>query len=255
MQHVTEIGTEAFLGCTLLTKFILGDNKNFSTAKGMLFDYDKTVLIAYPSADDCIRLPKSVRRIESRVLYDCKDLRSVEAPGVTELGKEALFSNSSLQSIRMPKAEIIGESAFRACRELWSADMPAVIELGKSALGGCSIISIHLPEAKKIGEGAFCWCSSLHEAYIPKAETIEKEAFSYCMSLYSVDMKSAKYIGEKAFESCNRLKEVYLGAAAPTLADDAFEGCSDELVIYVPKGAKGYDAPEWSKYSIVGRKK
>ena len=61
-------------------------------------------------------------------------------------------------------------------------------------------------------------------------------AFSGCKGLTSVTIPAdVTSVGYSAFYACGRLADVYFrGAAAPDVAEDAFEGCDEGLIVHVP---------------------
>lgn len=86
---VTEIGKEAFAGCTNLQSLVI---------------------------------PNSVKVIEEGAFGDCTSLQSLEIPNsVTEIDERAFMDCTSLQSIVIPDSvTTIGKSAFQDCISLQS---------------------------------------------------------------------------------------------------------------------------------------
>jgi hypothetical protein len=72
---------------------------------------------------------------------------------------------------------------------------------------------------------------------------IGKRAFAACHSLTDVTIPaSVTNIGERAFED-GRLTGVYFLGNAPAITGNIFDGCGDDLSVYVLTGATGWDAP------------
>ena len=109
-NSVTNIGNCVFMGCDSLTKIIIpssvvnmngnpfrvwnGDLHNESKAfvyeHQVLFDKDKTTLIAYRSKDTNYIIPNSVTNIGDKAFEDCKSLVSIKIPNsVTYIGDKA----------------------------------------------------------------------------------------------------------------------------------------------------------------------
>lgn len=111
-NSVTNIGNCVFMGCDSLTKIIIpssvvnmngnpfrvwnGDLHNESKAfvyeHQVLFNKDKTTLIAYRSKDTNYIIPNSVTNIGDKAFEDCKSLVSIKIPNsVTYIGDKAFW--------------------------------------------------------------------------------------------------------------------------------------------------------------------
>lgn len=99
---VTSMGTIVFGYCTnLISISVDGENTTYLSENGVLFNKDKTILMAYPvgKADTAYVMPSGVTSIEDYAFVGCVNLESIEI-------------SSSLISI--------GSSAFRECTKLTS---------------------------------------------------------------------------------------------------------------------------------------
>ena len=136
-NSVTNIGEWAFYGCKSLTNIIIpssvvnmngnpflgwdGDLHNESKAfvyeRQVLFNKDKTTLIAYRSKDTNYIIPDSVTNIGDGAFYKCEYLKSINIPdSVTNIGDYAFVGCESLTSINIPNSVTnIGRSAFIEC--------------------------------------------------------------------------------------------------------------------------------------------
>ena len=161
-ESVTEIGNGAFDGCSSLTRITVSkDNK------------------VYDSREDC----NAIIHTESNTLIrGCEN--TIIPPSVTEIGKYAFWSCSSLTSISIPPSvTMIGSNAFRGCSSLTSITIPpSVTEIGEETFYDCSsLTSITIPPSvTKIGWYAFYGCSSLTEVRIPNGCNVDKSAFWNC---------------------------------------------------------------------------
>ena len=159
-NSVTNIGNCVFMGCDSLTKIIIpssvvnmngnpfrvwnGDLHNESKAfvyeHQVLFDKDKTTLIAYRSKDTNYIIPNSVTNIGDKAFEDCKSLVSIKIPNsVTYIGDKAFWKCISLNSINIPNSVTnIGNFAFSWCKSLTSINIPdSVTYIGKDAFNKC----------------------------------------------------------------------------------------------------------------------
>ena len=203
-NSVTTIGDSAFDGCGSLTSItipssvvtIIGnpfyrwhgnlynESKAFIYEDHVLFNKNKTTLIAYRAKETNYTIPNSV----------------------TTIGNWAFVGCNSLTSINIPNSVItIGESAFMDCDSLISINIPnSVTTIENWAFAGCdSLTSINVPNSvTTIGEGAFVGCNSLTSINIPNSvTTIKVEAFCGCENLPShIKSDIIQRFGEKVFD-------------------------------------------------------
>ena len=189
MPKVETIGYGAFSGCSNLKSFIISsDNVNYSADGGILYNKDKTVLCAYPSAAGDIKIADSVETIGEDAFTKCPKLTSVEMPSVQTIGGIAFYYCQSLTSVEMPNVETIGAAAFDNCDSLTSAEMPKVETIGDYAFENCLFTSIKMPRVQTIGDYAFQWCTSLESAYFYSDAPISfgTKVFYKCASNFTI---------------------------------------------------------------------
>ena len=231
-NSVINIGNSAFSGCSSLTKIIIpssvvnmdgnpflgwdGDLHNESKAfvyeRQVLFNKDKTTLIAYRSKKTSYIIPNSVTNIENYAFSGCKSLTSIEIPNsVSNIGNYAFCGCDSLASIEIPNSvSNIGNYAFSGCKSLTSINIPnSVTNIEYGAFSGCdSLTNINIPNSvTNIEDSAFSWCKSLTNINIPDSVTnIGDHAFSDCSSLTSINIPdSVTNIGKSAFWRCENI--------------------------------------------------
>ena len=195
---VTEIGSNAFAGCTNLTSVNYeGDWSNLTIQSGNpavqdaanapLFDFeftpDNTAVIVinykYNGAAADVTIPSR---------YQGKP--------VTTIGHAAFF-NSAVTSVTIPDSVTsISDSAFINCPQLTNISIPnSVTYIGFSAFNSCtSLKSITLPSSlSTIQSYAFCNCGNLETIRIPVSVTsIGNCAFADCPSLMTVTYPGSK---------------------------------------------------------------
>jgi hypothetical protein len=99
---VRTIEGTAFISCTSLTSInVAVDNENYSSEDGVLFNKNKTVLVAYPAGrQGAYIIPRSVTEIGDYAFSRSNGLTSVTIPGgVRTIGKYAFELPSRLTSI------------------------------------------------------------------------------------------------------------------------------------------------------------
>jgi hypothetical protein len=113
---VTNIGQFAFLGCPSLTNLtVSAGNPDYSTANGVLFDLNQTLLIQYPEGlGGSYTIPNSVTSIGQLAFEKSPYLTSVTIGNdVTNVGQQAFYDCSSLTNLTfLGNAPGLGDVAF-----------------------------------------------------------------------------------------------------------------------------------------------
>lgn len=207
---VTEIGSNAFAGCTNLTSVhYAGDWSNLTIQSGNpavqdaanapLFDFefippDNTAVIVtnykYNGAAADVTIPSR---------YQGKP--------VTTIGHAAFF-NSAVTSVTIPDSVTsISDEAFGFCSQLTNISIPnSVTYIGFSAFNSCtSLKSITLPSSlSTIQSYAFYNCGNLKTIRIPVSVTsIGNCAFDVCPSLMTVTYPGSKTLWDAISKGSN----------------------------------------------------
>lgn len=99
---VTLIGSATFLGCEQLTAInVSGDNANYQSIDGILYNKDLTTLLCYPAAksgDETFFVPTSVTEIGSYAFAHCKNLTSIIIPSSVSKVGDGVFREGSLKN-------------------------------------------------------------------------------------------------------------------------------------------------------------
>ena len=191
-NSVISIGDKAFCDCESLIVFdVSANNKNYSSSDDgkILYNKDKTKLIAYPTATGDVTILDSVTSIGNGAFFGCESLTNVTIPNsVTSIGTEAFWGCKSLTNVIIPNSVTsIGNFAFFRCKGLTSVTIPnSVTSIGYKAFGYCeSLTSVTIPDSViEIGNRAFKDCKSLTSVTIPNSVTfIGDDAFDKCTKL------------------------------------------------------------------------
>lgn len=179
---VKEIELFAFEGCNSLKFVDVADgNKFYKDEDGILFDYDGTTLILYPSAktDTAYTVPEGCNRVESYAFMGNTYLKNINIDHITELGEDAFYYCTSLEQISVPDG---------------------ITELTGAVFGNCqSLRSVRLPaDLTSIGNGCFYNCLALTELDVPETvTTIFDYAFFNCPLLKEIRLtKNTTSIGK-----------------------------------------------------------
>ena len=197
--NVTEIGSNAFAGCTNLTiVHYAGDWSNLTIQSGNpavqdaanapLFDFEfilnNTAVVVtnykYNGAAADVTIPsryqgKPVTTIGHAAFFNSA-VTSVTIPdSVTSISDEAFINCPKLTNISIPNSvTYIGFSAFSSCTSLKSITLPSSLSFISGALFlGCSqLTTIHIPvSVTSIGNNAFADCPSLMTVTYPGSKT------------------------------------------------------------------------------------
>ncbi|CDB04461.1 serine/threonine protein kinase [Prevotella sp. CAG:520] len=167
-NSVTNIGNGAFLECSSLSNINIpssvvnmngnpffywngdlhNDSKAFIYEHQVLFNKDKTTLIAYRSKEKNYIIPNSVTNIGDFAFGGYRSLTNINIPNsVTSIGNDAFGRCYSLTSINIPDGVTnIGHAAFYKCESLTSINIPdGVTNIGDYAFLFCKNI---LPKIK-----------------------------------------------------------------------------------------------------------
>lgn len=235
---VTEIGANAFAGCTNLTSVNYeGDWSNLTIQSGnpavedaakdaaneQLFDFEfilnntAVVVISYKGTAADVTIPsrykgKPVTVIDPVAFYNNSAVTSVTIPdSVTAIPDYAFGFCSQLTNISIPNSvTFIGFSAFNSCTSLKSITLPvSVTSIGSYAFDGCSkLSSISIPDSiSSIPAMAFHSCTDLATVSIPNSVTsIGYQAFYNCSKLRTVDYGGSKTQWNNLWNNLNKVE-------------------------------------------------
>jgi len=221
---VTEIGYEAFHGCSSLTEIVL---------------------------------PDSITTISQRAFYACSGLKNFIIPNsVTTIVREAFSACSGLTEIGIPaNVTYIEDAAFIYCHNLTKItvvsnnatyrdiDGNLYTKDGKRLMQyamGKTETSFTVPNGVEIiASEAFNDSYNLTEVVLPDSViTISHSAFYNCYNLIDIVLpNSVKSIGPYAFKKCTSLTEIVIPISVTSISWCAFEGCNN-LTIYCEATSK-----------------
>ena len=187
-ESVTTLGSRAFNNCYSLTAIeIDGNNPNYFSQDGVLYNKDKTILIQYPASKKNTQytIPDSVISIDEYAVSYCSNLTSITIPESVLSIKEGAFSGCiNLVSITIPDTvTILNDYIFKECKSLTSVVIPDSI----TSIEWCAFYDCEKLESVVIGKGvtniayeAFWGCKNLNSVEIPANVTsIGDRAFGY----------------------------------------------------------------------------
>lgn len=288
-ESIEYITGNVFSGCTNLTAIEVSENNPaYSSSDGMLFNKDKTELIAVPSKISKAVLPDSLMTIKQLAFNNCSEITEITVPqSVENIEMYAFQGCTNLENIDVSDSiSCIGSNAFSDTA--WYKNLPdGVVYIGKIAYGykgempedteitlddGTKAVaqwafskqenlkSIVMPESVEyIGNNAFFCCYGLRDADIPQNVTdIGADAFKFCSALEKIDIpESVENIGDYAFANCTSLSEINFPDSAVYIGKTIFDNTpwyenQNDGVVYIGKIAYGYkgEMPEDTCISI-----
>ncbi len=198
---VTDIWFSAFQGCyNLMDIQVSSENTSYSAEGGILYNYDKTVLHSWPSANGDVTIPSNVTTIGRAAFRSC-NLESLVIPeGVKTIEREAIKNCKNIVSLEIPASVTLIEGDFYDCPNLqiivadenenYSSENGVLYNKDKTELIAYPSASgnLYLPEnITTIGERAFGYCPNLESVTIPASVTeIDYGAFNDCENLTEV---------------------------------------------------------------------
>ena len=270
-NSVTRIGSNPFVCCNCIIKSL---SKHFIVENNVLYNADKTTLIAFISEQETFSIPNSVTSIGDNAFGDCYSLQEISIPNsVTRIGNRAFEYCDSLQEVTIPNSVTrIGSNPFVGCNciikslskhivvennVLYNADKTILIafiskqetfsipnsvtSIGDCAFSECSSLQeIAIPNSvTNIGNGAFSGCDSLQEIAIPNSVTSIGDWAFCCHSLQEIYIpNSVKSIGDWAFSSCYSLQEISIPNSVTSIGDYAFGNYYSLQKIIIPQGSR-----------------
>lgn len=231
---VTQIGIEAFRGCTTLSK---------------------------------VTLPDSIRVIDSYAFYDVGSGRVVFeiAEGVQTIGQFA-FAKNTMANFTLPNSvtrihkgilfestitnltlPFVGETLDGATNNYfgWIFNATNYMDNNNKVLNNAANVTI--TGGTIIARGAFFGCEYIQSIVLPSTlKTIDTVAFYGCKQLQHIAIPNGvTTIGSQSFQNCQALQTILLPTSVTTVVDYAFNGCPNINRIYYAGSQE-----DWNKISV-----
>jgi len=259
-QGVFSIGDSVFDYCTNLAAIsVSSGNPAFSSADGVLFNFNQTSLIKYPAGKaGSYAIPNGVTNIANKAFQLCSGLTGVTIPAtVVNVGNLAFDRCVSLTGITIPySVAVIGDASFDNCTNLTAF----AVGLGNSHYSSVDgvlfdfnqIALMEYPAGKAgsytipntvntIGNVAFNNCPHLTGITIPTSvAAVGYKAFNTQAGLVSVTIPdSVGNIGDETFRPNGSLISATLGKGIYSIGDGAFSLCPGLMGVYFEGNAPG----------------
>lgn len=202
---VTEIGSNAFAGCTNLTSVnYAGDWSNLTIQSGN------------PAVED------AAKDAANEQLFDFK----------------FILNNTAVIVIRYngTAADVTIPSRYKG---------KPVTAIDHTAFHDSAVTSVTIPDSvTAIPDDAFSYCSNLTNISIPNSVTfIGFSAFNSCTSLKSITLPSSlSTIQSYAFYNCGNLKTIRIPVSVTSIGNCAFDVCPSLMTVTYPGSKTQWDA-------------
>ena len=240
---VTNLGRNAFARCSNLKSITVdGNNENYVSQDGVVFNKDKTTIICCPGGKSGVyTIPKSVREIGAGAFYGCENLTEIVLPNtVTSIHNDAFYGCSLITSLMIPSSVTsVGMNSFGGCNKLKNIkvdeDNKYYISQEGVLFNKDKTSIIIYPNGK-----------SDSSYTIPKnVITIEDNAFSGSNYLTRIIIpNSVTTIANSAFYNCQNLASVIIPDSVTKIYPTAFLQCPSSMIIY---GSAGSYAEKFAK--------
>ena len=214
-DSVTEIGANAFAGCTNLTSvnYIGGDWSKLTIQSGN------------PAVED------AAKDAANEQLFDF----------------EFILNNTAVVviSYKGTAADVTIPSRYQG---------KPVTTIGHAAFFNSAVTSVTIPDSvTAISDYAFGFCSQLTNISIPNSVTfIGFSAFNSCTSLKSITLPSSlSTIQSYAFYNCGNLKTIRIPVSVTSIGNCAFDVCPSSMTVTYSGSKKQWDAITKGSYNGV----
>lgn len=154
--------------------------------------FDGTTLLYVDDDVEHLVLPDSVTIIKTGAFFRHKNIISLKAQNVEEIG-ELSFCNSSIENIDIPNCKIINSEAFRICKKLKTVNIPNVSLISPFTFDYCiSLEYLEAPKLLKMDRYALKQNTSLKYIKAPMLSEAGELSLSGCDNLVIIDSKLSK---------------------------------------------------------------
>ena len=237
--NVTSLGSSMITGCTKLQRVNIAEgNPNYTDIDGVIFNKEKTLLLAYPGGKgEEYDMPDSTEEIFQYAFNQVASIKSIKfSKNLKVIGLSAFYGCSQLEAIEFYDAlEKIGDTAFFMDRGIKSVKMTnnnaLNIQFGNNALSMLGISQMLFPEGiKSIGVG----------------ETANYSVMGSCTAVEWISFPSTLEELSPLGSGCLGLRAIYSFAVVPPV----LKGTNKITIaptVKVPKGSADAYKAAWSE--------
>ena len=250
LMRSISIGNDAFDGCNMLEKLIVGEKKCESTYNELSnygLDNKKDIIYYYPGnyelnplkkfnclgmslEDGNIILPDYIKVLDKSTIDGLKDkIESITGTELEEVKENTFLDCSKLKLVNFPKVKVIGDYAFEGCEDLKQVFITNIQSVGKEIFSGCENLKIVMASDWKVcGEIYHDMPENLRAKVTIKSQsgkwTNIFEEFEDGLKIVKLK-DEIEVINTNMLEEYKTVIEELSAIGVKTIETNAFEGC------------------------------
>lgn len=206
------LGTGAFYLSPITSYTVDTGSNNFTSEAGVLYNYDKSMLIAYPNEkkDSVVTVPSFVSIIGSYAFSCNEHVVSIDLNSVTTIEDYSFLNCIELEQVIGDLVNEVSANSFKNTKFINTE----FVSLGDTLIkcnSDSEVITIN--DYKHIKENAFLQASNLKTIYLGgKINSLESNAFSCNNNLENIYFVSGNtvYISKESFDMLPNLENIYV---------------------------------------------
>ncbi len=217
-------------------------NKTCTSADGVLYNKNKTKLLAYPAAKSGdYTMPSTVKTMDEDAIFNARNMKSIL------LSKSFAYKKGEYSYPLFPNSKNFKTIRVASANKTLAASYGMLYNKAKTKLYVCpegqsGAVKVR-NGAKSIAEGAFADCRYITSVTMPSTVTsVGDGAFEGCIRLEKVKLSAnIKKITSGMFYGDKRLTSVTLPTALTSIEMSAFEECTALTKLTIPANVKSIE--------------